>query len=111
MNLAALMRGDVDFLECAGTAVIPGLMAGGDGVFIANFYTGNPYRLMEVSDHFGKHAKVSNPPLGELKQVTISKAYWRGSKDVCSSRSCWRRSPRSSSPATRCASARTSTTP
>jgi hypothetical protein len=46
------------------------------------FPHGNPYRLLEVSDHFGKHAKVSNPPLGELKQVTIGKAYWRGSKDV-----------------------------
>jgi hypothetical protein len=42
----------------------------------------NPYRLMEVSDHFGKHARVPNPPLGELKKVTITRAYWRGSKDA-----------------------------
>src|SRR5205814_1176492 len=46
------------------------------------FRHNNPYRLMEVSDHFGKYARVPNPPLGELKQVTIGKAYWFGSKDV-----------------------------
>src|SRR5262249_24470039 len=34
-------------------------------------------RLLEVSDHFGKHARVPNPPAEqELKQVTITKAYW-----------------------------------
>jgi hypothetical protein len=42
----------------------------------------NPYRLLAVSDQFGKHGKVPNPPLSELKQVTIGKAYWPGSKDV-----------------------------
>jgi hypothetical protein len=37
----------------------------------------NPYRLLEVSDHFGKYAKVPNPPADkELRQVTIGKAYW-----------------------------------
>src|SRR5262249_25064512 len=41
------------------------------------FKHSNPYRLMEVSDHFGKYAKVPNPPADkELKQVTITKAYW-----------------------------------
>jgi RNA polymerase sigma factor (sigma-70 family) len=46
------------------------------------FRHSNPYRLLEVSDHFGKHAEVENPRPGELKQVTIGKAYWVGSKDV-----------------------------
>jgi Transglutaminase-like superfamily len=37
----------------------------------------NPYRLLEVSDHFGKYAKVPNPPAdNELNRVTIDKAYW-----------------------------------
>ncbi len=42
----------------------------------------NPYRLLEVSDHFGDNGDVTNPPLGELKQVTIGKAYWFGSKEM-----------------------------
>jgi hypothetical protein len=37
----------------------------------------NPYRLLEVSDHFGKYARVPNPPADrEHRQVTITKAYW-----------------------------------
>jgi hypothetical protein len=41
----------------------------------------NPYRLLEVSDHFGKYANVPNPPVGkEHKQITISEAYWPESK-------------------------------
>jgi hypothetical protein len=44
------------------------------------FKHSNPYRLLEVSDHFGKYAKVPNPPANELKQVTIDKAYWPESK-------------------------------
>jgi hypothetical protein len=43
----------------------------------------NPYRLMEVSDHFGKYAKVPNPPADkEHKQITIVKAYWAEAKDA-----------------------------
>jgi hypothetical protein len=43
----------------------------------------NPYRLLEVSDHFGKHAKVPNPPAeNEHKQITISKLYWPDSNNV-----------------------------
>jgi RNA polymerase sigma factor (sigma-70 family) len=43
----------------------------------------NPYRLLEVSDHFGKYAQVPNPPADpELKQATIAKAYWPESKDA-----------------------------
>src|SRR5262249_36071355 len=37
----------------------------------------NPYRLLEVSAHFGKSARVPNPPADkEHRQVTITKAYW-----------------------------------
>ena len=43
----------------------------------------NPYRLMEVSDHFGKYAKLPNPPAdSEHKQITIVKAYWPEGKDA-----------------------------
>lgn len=43
------------------------------------FRHSNPYRLLEVSDHFGKYAKVPNP---ELRKVTITKAYWQEDKDA-----------------------------
>jgi hypothetical protein len=43
------------------------------------FKHSNPYRLLEVSDHFGKYARVPNP---ELKQVTITRAYWQDAKDA-----------------------------
>jgi RNA polymerase sigma factor (sigma-70 family) len=47
------------------------------------FAHSNPYRLMEVSDHFGKFAKVANPGGDkELKLVTIGKAYWPEGKDA-----------------------------
>src|SRR5262249_19552667 len=37
----------------------------------------NPYRLLEVSDHFGKYAKVPNPAADkDHKEITIGKAYW-----------------------------------
>jgi hypothetical protein len=43
----------------------------------------NPYRLLEVSDHFGKYAKVPNPPADkELRQATIDKAYWPEAEDA-----------------------------
>jgi RNA polymerase sigma factor (sigma-70 family) len=43
----------------------------------------NPYRLMEVSDHFGQYAQVPNPPAPqELKQVTIDRAYWADAKEA-----------------------------
>src|SRR5206468_3217751 len=43
----------------------------------------NPYRLLEVSDHFGKYANVPNPPVDkELRRVTITKAYWPEAKDA-----------------------------
>jgi hypothetical protein len=43
------------------------------------FKRSNPYRLLEVSDHFGKYAKVPNPG---LTRVTIAKAYWPEAKDA-----------------------------
>jgi hypothetical protein len=47
------------------------------------FIHSNPYRLLEVSDHFGKYATVSNSSAdAELKEVTISKAYWADSPDA-----------------------------
>jgi RNA polymerase sigma factor (sigma-70 family) len=44
----------------------------------------NPYRLLEVSDHFGKYAKLPNPPADdrELRQVTVARAYWPQAKDA-----------------------------
>jgi hypothetical protein len=41
------------------------------------FQHSNPYRLIEISDHFGKYADVSNLPAeNELTRVTIDKTYW-----------------------------------
>ncbi len=49
-----------------------------------NFKTSNPYRTLEISDHFGRDSKVPNPPVEEKehKAITITKAYWLGSKDT-----------------------------
>ena len=46
------------------------------------FPRNNPYRLLEVSDHFGKYAKEPNPPAAEHTSITIGKAYWLGSKGM-----------------------------
>jgi NitT/TauT family transport system substrate-binding protein len=48
--IAALQRGDIDFLECSGGAIAPGLMAGAEALFVGNFYTGNFFRLMAVPE-------------------------------------------------------------
>src|SRR5215212_5293543 len=50
VNLAALQRGDLDFLECSGGATTPGLMAGIEAAFIGNFYTGNFFRMMALPE-------------------------------------------------------------
>jgi len=44
----------------------------------------NPYRCLEIADHFGKHARVPNPPapIEEHTQVTLTRAYWLGSKET-----------------------------
>lgn len=50
----------------------------------AIFKTGNPYRATEISDQFGVHGTLANPEVKEidLKQVTISKAYWLNSPET-----------------------------
>jgi hypothetical protein len=46
------------------------------------FTHSNPYRLLEVSDHFGASAKVPNPPAREHHQLTVTRAYWAGAADA-----------------------------
>ena len=49
------------------------------------FQHSNPYRLLELSDHFGKYATgVPNAPVAayDHKQITIDKAYWPKSADA-----------------------------
>ena len=46
------------------------------------FRFGNPYRCDEVSDHFGKFAKVENPELPEHRVLTINRAYWADDPDA-----------------------------
>jgi hypothetical protein len=47
------------------------------------FPRNNPYRLLEISDHFGRYARLPNPPADkEHTRITISKAYWADSKDA-----------------------------
>src|SRR5262249_50246341 len=49
-----------------------------------NFKTANPYRLLEISDHFGRESNVPNPPFEqkEHKSITITKAYWLQSTET-----------------------------
>lgn len=76
-NLAALGRGDLDFLECAGGATIPAMMAGGDAVFIATFHQGNPYRVAvapdihSVADLRGRKLAISRPGEFDNRLVVI----------------------------------------
>jgi RNA polymerase sigma factor (sigma-70 family) len=46
------------------------------------FRYGNPYRCEEVSDHFGKFAKIGNPEVREHRALTISRAYWADDPDA-----------------------------
>ncbi len=48
----------------------------------AVFRYGNPYRCEDVSDHFGKFAKVENPELREHRSLTVSRAYWADDPDA-----------------------------
>ncbi|MEM7310188.1 MAG: transglutaminase domain-containing protein [Planctomycetota bacterium] len=46
--------------------------------------TSNPYAALEVSDRFGVHADIPNPPVEEpepLSEVRIRKAFWLASDD------------------------------
>ena len=49
-NVAALIQRDLDFVECAGASVVPGMMAASEIFLIANFLQGNPYRLVTVPE-------------------------------------------------------------
>jgi RNA polymerase sigma factor (sigma-70 family) len=40
------------------------------------FRYGNPYRCDQISDHFGKFAKIENPEVREHRSLTVSSAYW-----------------------------------
>jgi hypothetical protein len=48
------------------------------------FKHSNPYKAVAISDHFGRFAKVANPPAQEKehKQITIDRAYWADAKDA-----------------------------
>jgi RNA polymerase sigma factor (sigma-70 family) len=47
------------------------------------FRHSNPYRTLELSDSFGRHAGQPNPPADkEHKHITIGKGYWFGSKET-----------------------------
>lgn len=65
-------RSEVDFSRAWGLRYAQGLTS-------AEFPTANPYRALEVNDHFGAHAKVENPPDSpqvEHTNLTIKRAYW-----------------------------------
>jgi hypothetical protein len=48
----------------------------------AEFKHSNPYRTVEVSDRFGRYARLPNPPAREHKHITIARAYWADAPDA-----------------------------
>lgn len=36
----------------------------------------NPYSCISLSDRFGAHAKITDEPLGGLREVTVGRVYW-----------------------------------
>jgi len=40
------------------------------------FGHGNPYSTIELSDEFGVHAEIENPPAPEFRSLTIGRAVW-----------------------------------
>jgi hypothetical protein len=46
------------------------------------FRYGNPYRCVELSDHFGNFAKVENADAKEHRIMTVSRAYWADDPDA-----------------------------
>jgi hypothetical protein len=50
----------------------------------AEFKHNNPYKTIALDDHFGRYAKLPNPPVAsnEHKQITIDRVYWADSKDA-----------------------------
>lgn len=53
------------------------------GLRDAEFKTSNPYSTLEISDCFGRDSKIANPPAEEKehKILTVTRAYWLGSKE------------------------------
>ena len=49
-SMAALNRGDVQFVECAASAFIDTMMQGADATIVASMYSGLPYRLITKPD-------------------------------------------------------------
>jgi hypothetical protein len=47
----------------------------------AVFPHGNPYRAEQVSDHFGKYARIDNPEKEEHQALTLTSAYWPSSPE------------------------------
>jgi hypothetical protein len=45
------------------------------------FPHGNPYRALEVSDHFGKYARIENSEAQEHQALTLTHAYWPSSPE------------------------------
>jgi NitT/TauT family transport system substrate-binding protein len=50
MNVAALLQGELDFVECAGAATIPAMMVANELVLVGSFLQGNPYRLVTLPE-------------------------------------------------------------
>src|SRR5262249_20636026 len=46
------------------------------------FRSSNPYKAEEISDHFGRFAKVENPKAREHRTITLSRIYWADSSDA-----------------------------
>lgn len=47
----------------------------------STFEYSNPYRTTELSDRFGVHCQLANPPVEEPKTLLITAAYWFFSED------------------------------
>jgi hypothetical protein len=48
----------------------------------SEFAHSNPYRTVDLSDHFGSYAQVPNPPAHEHTHLTITRAYWADSSEA-----------------------------
>jgi RNA polymerase sigma factor (sigma-70 family) len=59
------------------------------------FRYSNPYKAQEVSDHFGRYARVENPEAREHRAITLGRAYWMDSDDAPAAvrQTGWGRSP------------------
>src|SRR3954452_11432928 len=90
VNVAALMRGDVDFVECSGGAVAPALMAGGDAAYVGSFYGGNFFRLIatpdvqSIADLRGRKMAISRPGdyTNRLSEIMLERAGLVPNQDV-----------------------------